>query len=93
MTAAAQTTGPEPATLDAKPVCVDYQPTAPAPSTLMPKTVDYGHGHGTNSEYTMFPLSSIFFFFLFFKLEFKLDSSLQSPEPLLSEFLMANELY
>lgn len=48
MTAAAQSTGPEPATNEAKPITVDYQSTAP-PSTIMPKTVDYGHGHGTNS--------------------------------------------
>lgn len=53
MTAAAQSTGPEPATIDAKPVSVDYQAAAPPPSAIMPKTVDYGHGHGTISNCTI----------------------------------------
>lgn len=53
MTAAAQSTGPEPTSIDAKPVSVDYQATAPSPATIMPKTVDYGHGHGTNSNCIM----------------------------------------
>lgn len=52
MTAAAQTAGNEPATLDSKPVNIDYQPTLTAPptSTIIPKTVDYGHGHGMNDK-------------------------------------------
>lgn len=56
MTAAAQTTGNEPATLDTKPVNIDYQPTlsAPTTSTVIPKTVDYGHGHGMNNKYRIF---------------------------------------
>lgn len=58
MTAAAQSTGPEPATIDAKPVGVDYKPTAPPPSTIMPKTVDYGHGHGKKTAIAQYPLHS-----------------------------------
>lgn len=37
--------------LDSKPLTSDYQPpiSASSISTLMPKTVDYGHGHGMDS--------------------------------------------
>lgn len=37
--------------LDSKPLTTDYQPpiSASSISTLMPKTVDYGHGHGMDN--------------------------------------------
>lgn len=56
MTAAAQTAGNEPPTLDTKPVNIDYQPTLSAPTTssVIPKTVDYGHGHGMKNKYRIF---------------------------------------
>lgn len=56
MTAAAQTAGNEPATLDPKSVNIDHQSTlsAPTTSTVIPKTVDYGHGHGMNNKYRIF---------------------------------------
>lgn len=46
MTASAHTTPAE--SLDSKSMTTDYQPpiSASSISTLMPKTVDYGHGHG-----------------------------------------------
>ncbi|CAJ1078091.1 YLP motif-containing protein 1 isoform X3 [Xyrichtys novacula] len=47
MTAAAQTVGAEPASWDTKPPVTNYQSSLPAASThqVIPKTVDYGHGH------------------------------------------------
>ncbi|XP_040919826.1 YLP motif-containing protein 1 isoform X2 [Toxotes jaculatrix] len=54
MTAAAQTTSTEPVPWDTKPAATDYQPVLPAapPAPVIPKTVDYGHGHepGTTVE-------------------------------------------
>ncbi|XP_067337606.1 YLP motif-containing protein 1 isoform X2 [Channa argus] len=46
MTAAAQTTTSEPVSWDTKPA-IDYKPVLPTPPTapMIPKTVDYGHGH------------------------------------------------
>ncbi|XP_070705299.1 YLP motif-containing protein 1 [Pempheris klunzingeri] len=51
MSAAAQTAVPEHVSWDSKPATTDYQPAAPAPPVI-PKTVDYGHGHepGTTVE-------------------------------------------
>ncbi|XP_034555005.1 YLP motif-containing protein 1 isoform X3 [Notolabrus celidotus] len=47
MTAAAKTPGTEPASWDTTPVVTNYQTSLPAVSThqVIPKTVDYGHGH------------------------------------------------
>ncbi|XP_026197428.1 YLP motif-containing protein 1 isoform X2 [Anabas testudineus] len=47
MSAAAQTPATEPMSWDTKPASTDYQPVLPAPPTasVIPKTVDYGHGH------------------------------------------------
>ncbi|XP_074541677.1 uncharacterized protein ylpm1 isoform X2 [Halichoeres trimaculatus] len=47
MTAAAKTPGAEPASWDTKPAVTSYQPPLSAVSThqVIPKTVDYGHGH------------------------------------------------
>lgn len=52
MTAAAQTVVNESVCLDTKPAITDYQSSLSAAptSTLMPKTVDYGHGHGMSSK-------------------------------------------
>lgn len=52
MTAAAQTAVNESVCLDTKPAITDYQSSLSAAptSTLMPKTVDYGHGHGMSSK-------------------------------------------
>lgn len=51
MTAAAQTATTEPVSWDTK-TATDYQPVLPAaPSaSVIPKTVDYGHGHGMSSK-------------------------------------------
>lgn len=48
MNAAAQTTVPESVSWDTKPSTTDYQSSLSAipTSTVIPKTVDYGHGHG-----------------------------------------------
>ncbi|XP_029318501.1 YLP motif-containing protein 1 isoform X2 [Cottoperca gobio] len=46
MTAAAQTAVTEPVSWDNKAAATNYQPSLPAPKpSLIPKTVDYGHGH------------------------------------------------
>ncbi|KAM9840266.1 uncharacterized protein ylpm1 [Aulostomus maculatus] len=47
MTAAAQVAPNETLSWDTKPVAADYQPSLPAASvpSVIPKTVDYGHGH------------------------------------------------
>ena len=52
MTAAAQTTPAETLPWDTKPATTDYQPSLPAVPTpsVIPKTVDYGHGHGMSSK-------------------------------------------
>lgn len=52
MTAAGQTAANESLCLDTKPITPDYQSGLPVPptSTLVPKTLDYGHGHGMSSE-------------------------------------------
>lgn len=49
MTAAAQTAVTEHVSWDTKPAATDYQPAAPRPPVI-PKTVDYGHGHGMSSK-------------------------------------------
>lgn len=52
MTAAAQTAPAETLSWDAKPATTDYPSShslAPTPSVI-PKTVDYGHGHGMGSN-------------------------------------------
>lgn len=49
MTAAAQTAVPKPVSWDTKPAATDYQPSLSKPS-MIPKTVDYGHGHGMCSK-------------------------------------------
>lgn len=52
MTAAAHTAPAETLSWDTKPAATDYQPSlpvAPTPS-IIPKTVDYGHGHGMSSK-------------------------------------------
>lgn len=53
MTASAHT-HPTAESLDSKSATTDYQPpiSAPSISTLMPKTVDYGHGHGMDNMQT-----------------------------------------
>lgn len=50
MTAAAQTAVTEP--WDTKPAASDYRPSLSAAPTppVIPKTVDYGHGHGMSSN-------------------------------------------
>lgn len=49
--AAQQTTATEPPSWDTKPAATDYQSSLTAPtSSLIPKTVDYGHGHGMSSK-------------------------------------------
>lgn len=52
MSAAAQTATTEPVSWDTKPAATDYQPVLPAAptSSVIPKTVDYGHGHGISSK-------------------------------------------
>ncbi|GLD59817.1 YLP motif-containing protein 1 isoform X1 [Lates japonicus] len=47
MSAAAQTAATEPMSWDKKPAAIDYQSVLPAAPTapVIPKTVDYGHGH------------------------------------------------
>ncbi len=52
MTAAAQTAVTESVSLDTKPFTTDYQPSLSAVTvpTVIPKTVDYGHGHGMTSK-------------------------------------------
>lgn len=52
MTVAGQTVANESLCLDTKPITPDYQSGLPVPSTstLVPKTLDYGHGHGMSSE-------------------------------------------
>lgn len=52
MTAATKTAVNESAILDTKPATTDYQSSLSAAptSTLIPKTVDYGHGHGMGSR-------------------------------------------
>ena len=53
MTAAAKTVSNESVSWDAKLTSRDYQqPLSSAPTpTVIPKTVDYGHGHGISSKY------------------------------------------
>uniref|UniRef100_A0A3Q3Q402 YLP motif-containing protein 1 n=1 Tax=Monopterus albus TaxID=43700 RepID=A0A3Q3Q402_MONAL len=54
MSAVAHTSKTDPVSWDTKPAATDYQPVLPAAPTapLIPKTVDYGHGHepGTTVE-------------------------------------------
>lgn len=52
MSAAAQTAATEPMSWDKKPAAIDYQSVLPAAPTapVIPKTVDYGHGHGMSSK-------------------------------------------
>lgn len=51
MTAAAQTAVTESVSWDTKPAATDYQPSLPASKpSVIPKTVDYGHGHGMSSK-------------------------------------------
>lgn len=54
MTASAHTTTAAEA-LNSKPMTTDYQPpiSASSISKLMPKTVDYGHGHGMDNMQTL----------------------------------------
>lgn len=54
MTASVHTTATAEA-LNSKPITADYQPpiSASSISTLMPKTVDYGHGHGMDNTQTL----------------------------------------
>ncbi|XP_074472349.1 uncharacterized protein ylpm1 isoform X1 [Sebastes fasciatus] len=50
MTAAAQSAAKEPVSWDTKPAATDYQSSLSAPKpSLIPKTVDYGHGHETGA--------------------------------------------
>lgn len=51
MTAAAQTAVTDP--WDTKPAATDYRSSLSAAPTppVIPKTVDYGHGHGMSSKY------------------------------------------
>lgn len=53
MSAAAKAPGAEPASWDTKPAVTSYQPPLSAVPThqVIPKTVDYGHGHGMSSKY------------------------------------------
>lgn len=54
MTASVHTTTAAEA-LNSKPITADYQPpiSASSISTMMPKTVDYGHGHGMDNMQTL----------------------------------------
>lgn len=48
--AAVQTPTAEPASWDLKPPLKDYSSTVQAPPTVIPKTLDYAHGHGMSSK-------------------------------------------
>lgn len=55
MTATTQTTAAESVPLDIKSTATHYQPSFPAPAVpVIPKTVDYGHGHGMSSVLYLF---------------------------------------
>lgn len=96
MSAAAQTATTEPVSWDTKPAATDYQQILSAAPTasIIPKTVDYGHGHGmkSNVDHSSYetdfvgevwgccwPLTLVVFMF-------------QILEPLLNGSLMAREL-
>ena len=52
MSAAALTAATEPVSWDSKHSARDYQPSLPAAPTasVIPKTVEYGHGHGKSGK-------------------------------------------
>lgn len=51
MTAASHTAVTEPVSWDTKSAATDYQPSlTAAPLPVIPKTVDYGHGHGMSGK-------------------------------------------
>ena len=51
MSAAAQTASTEPGSWDNTPAATRYQTSLSAATpSVMPKTVDYGHGHGMSSK-------------------------------------------
>lgn len=50
MTASAQTATTGAAPWDKKPAATDYKPVFPTMASVIPKTVDYGHGHGMSSK-------------------------------------------
>lgn len=78
--------------LDTKPITTDYQPSLSAAPTsvLIPKTVDYGHGHGMNSKDGTLVNRLTIFKTLFVTLKHLMFQNLEPP---LNGFLMARELY